>query len=66
MAYEVHSTQRSLKFHLYLLMNEFQQMLKKWFGQMVEALVFVHSKSMIHRYEKESHWVGLCGKFFFV
>lgn len=25
------------------------QVLKKWFGQMVDALAFVHSKSMIHR-----------------
>lgn len=29
--------------------------LKKWFGQMVNALVFVHSKSMIHRDLKPSN-----------
>lgn len=26
------------------------QILKKWIGQMIEALCFVHEKKMIHRY----------------
>ena len=32
-----------------------EKVLKKWFGQMVEALAFVHSKSVIHRDLKPSN-----------
>ncbi len=32
-----------------------EQILKKWFGQMVEALAFVHSKKVIHRDLKPSN-----------
>lgn len=32
-----------------------EQLLKKWFGQMVEALAFVHSKKVIHRDLKPSN-----------